>query len=506
MKRLFTGAFLSALICLLTLSALTVYADAGYPAAPPNDGEAVFVAADNENLMEFDINGKCEKSIIEVNGKKMLCFENIATSTQQMSVYFVPDDNFDATGMAYLEFYVDASTKNTDTWMRIYLTDCYNAVGDTYCGGDYLHYYLLDNGSWSSAFARSDYGCIGIPAGFAGWVRFDLDEFSRCISWQIGSGDGLNVSAISELCISYAVNPEDLGAKVCFGDIRFVKDNGNPSNPYPFTEAEAPVKDVSLENAGEVIICDPTNCNVYTLTGDNSQVTLAGTLFKLRTTRVLTNNTSVVFADEGIDASGMEYLEFWLDTTRLGADVPMFIALWDSAGACVDGSNADIHPTVWLYDKSGMVKTAFSTGHYLLIPANFSGIVRIDLSEYFKSIPSNGNGNGNSLDISSITQLCIYYPSYQVYSGNSAYIADVKFVKAVSGQMKEYQIDTTPVTETPETNAPETEAPETAAPSTGTDNQGSNPGTGSFVAISVICAAVCGAGASALIIKKKKNK
>ena len=470
---------ISVLLAAVMLTAVFALAVSAAPkaqtSAPKNDGAVKFVSA-TAKTSEYmtDRESECTLSVVNAGSGKVFSVKRKTAGDN--SLFVEPESLIDARNTQWLEFWLDVNEVEVDGdtfYLAFRVFDGLGAVSDNFGGGGYLEYkYMGSDGKWEET-VLDEWGRMGFPAKFSGYVRINLKQLTSYASPYAGNGKTLDLQYIQKIGV-WSDNGK-VGNAMYFNDFRFVKDksaaggesSGEVVEPAAPTQPEAPA------NAGAT---DFVNGKTSEIIGVNEGVQEVNsvasgnkTLIKVKTLRPA-GEAGINAAVEPVDASGKRYLEFWIDTSIAAKtrQLGLGMRLFDADGAVADSYGADGKIEYWLYENGKWVNYGMENAK-MTLPLGYKGYVRLDVSQFRKCV-TNYIGNGKPADLSKIKGIWLWWNVAEEQVGQSVYVNDLRFVNATAGSMVR-----------------------------------TNPGTGSAItACAVLAAAVALAGA--YTASKKKNR
>lgn len=441
------ASLLAAFLMFSSLAFATSAAPKTQTSAPKNDGVVKFVSA-TAGTDEYMTDRETECTLSVVNAGSGKVFSIKRKTAGDNSLFVEPATLIDARNTQWLEFWLDVNeveVEGDSFYLAFRVFDGLGAVCDNFGGGGYLEYkYMGSDGKWEE-MTLDEYGRMGFPAGFSGYVRISVKHLTSYASPYAGNGNLLDLRYIQKIGV-WSDNGK-VGNAMYFNDFRFVKDKsvsggtsgGETEEPDVPTQAEAPANDgaadfVNGKTSGTVGV----NEGVQEVTSVDSG---SKTLIKVKTLRPA-GEGGINATVEPINVSDKKYLEFWIDTSIAAKtrQLGLGLRLFDADGAVADSYGANEEIEYWLYENGKWINYGMEGGK-ITLPLGYKGYVRLNVSQ-FKSCVTNYIGNGKPADLSKIKGIWLWWNVAEEQVGQSVYVNDLRFVNAVSGSMKKSNPET----------------------------------------------------------------
>lgn len=437
MKKLLSVTL--ATIMLLSVFSVAVFAAVTQATAPANDGSVLFYTAGSASDIRTEDSDRTSVSII-TQGTKKLIEKKRTAETGVFSLFVEPAELKNASNTHWFEFWMDISEYCPDEtyFFNFRMFDAAGAVCDTYGGGNYIAFKILVNGAWEERVVDT-YGRASLPAGFAGYIRFDMKTLIESVSPYAGNGNEIDPRYIQTFGIwsdHAPLGANGIGKSIYYNDFKFVKDNskdpgGNvddgPEAPAP-TQPDLP----SITGSAVNFVKGDTDATLEGVNQNVQEVSSVAsgskTLIKIKSLRSGGEPGFKFTLDSAVDASGKKYLEFWIDSSIATEEVALNLGMRiaDSNGAVADIYGASGVVDYWLQENGTWNKYTVADSR-CPIPVNYTGYVRINMNQ-FKNCKTEYIGNGNKLDVSKIIGMWFWYNTSEEQVNKSVYVNDFRFV------------------------------------------------------------------------------
>lgn len=245
------ASLLAAFLMFSSLAFATSAAPKTQTSAPKNDGVVKFISA-TAGTDEYMTDRETECTLSVVNAGSGKVFSIKRKTAGDNSLFVEPATLIDARNTQWLEFWLDVNeveVEGDSFYLAFRVFDGLGAVCDNFGGGGYLEYkYMGSDGKWEE-MTLDEYGRMGFPAGFSGYVRISVKHLTSYASPYAGNGNLLDLRYIQKIGV-WSDNGK-VGNAMYFNDFRFVKDKsvsggtsgGETEEPDAPTQAEAPAND-----------------------------------------------------------------------------------------------------------------------------------------------------------------------------------------------------------------------------------------------------------------------
>lgn len=388
----------------------------------------------------------------------------------------------------YLMMYVDASgiTDEEGVRMDIVLKDY-----ETYLAG-YPHpagatYLIWQNDTWAE-MTVNEWGHIIVPAGYTGWLKLsianilgvtDVSEVTRIAFYTEHTTpngtvylDHFTIDAKVDAPGEYR-DPDEISAGTVVWDMENLVGDLTTWTTDKFFELWAD------ENVGVMGgNWKPVSIATKGFGGSNALGWRLLTTEWGSTTYVNLNNDDTAITDW----SGATELYFYIDTTMIGAEMPIdiLLPLDDPDVTMISGA------TYYIWKNNKWAERNVNEWNHLVIPANFAGWVRVPLAGVY----------GDTLDLSNVYRIG-FYTEHSLVNGTVYFDHFV-----INTKVAEQPVDPTDPTDSTDPSQDNTEPTTDETPSGG-DPAPQQSMDWLWIAIAVVCCA--GIIVVALVIRKKRG-
>ena len=434
-KIISTIMALTMMIGVMATLGTAVSATAAKTAEPYIKGSAVTVTAYTSNGV---IDGNDSANIVPDGGKLTITrkAETLAKNTGVEARF----DAVDASGKQFMQFWLDTSEASgsniTKIGFRVFASD--GSAGDIFVSNGKVNYYIQVNNKWVKYTVASD-SCV-IPAGYAGYVRIDLDQFGSNVPAYCGNGNPLSDDKINGYNLWFFPNDAQVGNPIVVSDVKFVNDD-KANTTYSHKQGKQPK-----------IIGEAVNFSGYKSTSPleaaDCEVTFEGDLIKiLRKTEPNGKNDGTELYTDEVNATGKQFIEFWVDTIDAsvvnGTSLGMRVFAPDASGGWTAADIMAANGTDYYYLVNGVWLKGNVAGSVISLPAGFAGYVRVDLVQLSANLPAYCGNGKDLLDFSKIKGVWLWCTPTAERVNKTVYINSIRFVNADnSPEVEEKNADT----------------------------------------------------------------